>query len=88
MVAVLRAGLAIGVGDRAGAIRQLESAYEGFEKVTLHAHAAAARDVCGSIRNDELGQRLREQAAAFFKSQEVRDPAAFTRMLMPGRWTC
>jgi hypothetical protein len=83
----LRAGLAAGEGRRDDAIRGLQAAYEGFEKISLHAYAASARHLCGLLRGDEQGRRLMEEANAFLTSRQVRNQPAFLRMLLPGDWT-
>lgn len=85
--AVLHAGLAVGCGDRATAIKYLETAYQGFEKISLHAFASAAGQHCGNLRNDEQGAILRRNAAGFLASQQVKNQAAFVRMLLPGDWS-
>jgi len=81
----LLAGLAAGEGNRTEALRNLETAYQEFEKISLHGYAAAARYLCGSLRGDERGKSLMAEAAGFLQSQHVRNPVAFLRMLLPGK---
>ncbi len=84
---ILYAGLAVGRGLRSQAIELLQTAYEGLDEIELHGLASAARHVAGTLRDDEPGGALIRQAADFFESENVRDPASFVRMLLPGRWT-
>jgi hypothetical protein len=86
MYRVLQAGLSAGERNHPGAAQHLEAAAEGFEKASLHAFASAARYFCGKLRNDERGRTLVESANAFLESQQVVNPAAFQRMLLPGKW--
>jgi len=86
MYHVLVAGLAVGGRNHIGAAQELEAAAEGFEKAALHAFASAARYFGGHLRNDEHGRALVASATLFLESQEVNNPVAFLRMLLPGRW--
>jgi tetratricopeptide (TPR) repeat protein len=86
MSRVLLAGLAAGEGRHAEAVRTLNEAYEGFEKLSLQAYASAARYYCGLLRQDELGRAQMGEAIAFMQSQDVRNPTAFSQMLLPGKW--
>jgi tetratricopeptide (TPR) repeat protein len=84
---VLLGGLAAGNGDRARAFEFLQTAYEGFDQLGLHAYASAVRDICGKLRRDERGRALCDEASAFMASQQVKNPTAFMRMLLPGDWS-
>lgn len=86
MAHALRAGIAVGLGRRGEALRLLAMAFEGFEKAGLHAYAAAASYVSGRIRNQTDSYVESKSPLQFFESQGVRNPAAYTRMLLPGKW--
>ena len=86
MAQALRAGVAAGLGRRGEALRLLTVAIEAFERAGLHAYAAAASYRSGALRNDSDGRAEMKAAWSFFATQDVRNPAAFIRMLLPGKW--
>lgn len=86
MTNVLVAGLDAGDDNRTDAVRALEEAQDGFEKIHLHSYASAASYVSGLLQGDEKGLAQVHRAQAFFKSHDFRNPTAFLRMLMPGQW--
>jgi tetratricopeptide (TPR) repeat protein len=86
MTCLLLAGLAAGEGNRAGAVRALEEAHNGFERIALHGYASATAYVSGHLRGDEKGVAQVRMAEEFFKVHDFRNPESFLRMLIPGRW--
>jgi hypothetical protein len=64
----------------------LYDAYGEFERLSLHGYAAAASHVSGLLRKDREGERQMECAATFMQTENVRNPAAFIQMLLPGNW--
>ena len=86
MAILLTAGLFAGDGKPIDAVRALEEAHDGFEKIALHGYASAATYVCGLLRGDEKGRAQIQKAEEFFESHDFRNPAAFLRMLIPGSW--
>jgi hypothetical protein len=86
MASLLFAGLAAGNGRRAEAVRILEESSEKLKKISLHAYASAAAYVSGVLRADARGRLQVNAAEQFLKSQRVRNPEAFLRMLLPGKW--
>jgi len=86
MTGLLAAGLAAGDDNPADAVRALEEAHDGFEKVALHGYASAAAYVCGLLRGDEKGLAQIHKAEEFFKVHDFKNPTAFLRILIPGKW--
>jgi hypothetical protein len=86
MVRVLRAGLYTGEGRRTQAAQALTDAHRDFTKIGLHAYAAAAAHVSGSLRRDAYGDEQMRTANAYMQAEKVVRPDAFTRMLIPGNW--
>jgi eukaryotic-like serine/threonine-protein kinase len=86
MAGILTAGLFAGGGNTADAVQALEEAHDGFEKLGIHGYASAATHVCGLLRGDEKGYAQIRNAEEFFKIHEFRNPTAFLRMLIPGKW--
>jgi hypothetical protein len=86
MAGVLFAGLAVGADRRTEAVRILEESSEKFKKISLHAYASAAAHLSGVLRADTHGSAQVNATEQFLKSQRVRNPEAFLRMLLPGKW--
>jgi hypothetical protein len=86
MANLLYAGVAVGDGRRSEAARILEQSSEKLKKISLHAYASAAAHLSGVLRADAHGRAQVNAAEQFFKSQHVRNPESFLRMLLPGRW--
>jgi eukaryotic-like serine/threonine-protein kinase len=86
MAWALQGGIAAAEGRKKDAIRALKQSYDGFEKASLHAFAAAAAYRCGVLRGDVHGQMQVRTAEDFMKSQNVKRPESFVRMLLPGDW--
>jgi hypothetical protein len=73
-------------GDRAAAIGHLRSAVERADDVGMALHAAAARFQLGTILGHTEGRKLVEAAEDWMRGQDIRVPARFAAMLVPGRW--
>jgi serine/threonine protein kinase len=86
MASVLLAGLAVGKDRRLDGARMLEESSEKFKKISLHAYSSAAAYLSGMLRGDAYGRKLVDASEQFLKSQHVRYPEAFFRMLLPGKW--
>jgi serine/threonine protein kinase/tetratricopeptide (TPR) repeat protein len=86
MATLLRAGIAAGSGRGREAIPLLDEAQMGFEKVPLHAFAAATAYTSGNLKGGARGDAQKRTAYQFVEQQEVRNPEAFLRMLVPGNW--
>jgi hypothetical protein len=50
----------------------------------MRLYAAAARHRLGALQDDQDGCEARRQAEAWMAAQQIRNPAAMTRMLAPG----
>jgi len=86
MRSILLAGLAAGDGSRNAAVQGLEEAQDGFEKISLHGYASAASYSSGVLRRDEKGLSQMRSAQRFFEDHDFKNPTAFIRMLIPGKW--
>jgi tetratricopeptide (TPR) repeat protein len=86
MANLLYAGIAVGDGRRSEAARILEESSEKLKKISLHAYASAAAQLSGMLRADAQGRAQVNATEQFLKSQHVRNPDSFLRMLLPGRW--
>jgi hypothetical protein len=81
---LLEGGAAFVEGDRAAALARLGGALDGFEGAEMKWYAAITRHRLGTLRGDERGRELLRQAEAWMSAQQIRNPAAITRMLAPG----
>jgi hypothetical protein len=50
----------------------------------MRLYAAVTRRRIGALQSDAAGRACRDQADAWFAAQDIRNPAAFARMLTPG----
>jgi hypothetical protein len=83
-VSLLRATIAHQRGDRAKAIRLLTEAMEDFERADMELYSAAARRRLGQVVGLDRGQELMTEAETWMRGQQIKNPAAMTRMLAPG----
>ena len=81
---LLQAGIAEQEGRRALAVRQLHEAAGGFDRADMKLYAAVARRRIGALQDDGPGRALQREAEAWMAEQEIKNPAAMTRMLAPG----
>jgi predicted Ser/Thr protein kinase len=81
---LIRATVACQQGDRTAAIEALGAADDGFTSAGMHMHAAACRARLGTLTNDDQRETLRAAAERFMAAQDVRNSAAFLRVLAPG----
>lgn len=86
MVAVLYAGIACGNGNNRSACAFLDAAEKGFEEVGLQAFSSATAYRAGTLRSHDGGESAVRNALKFMRSQNVCNPEAFVRMLIPGKW--
>jgi eukaryotic-like serine/threonine-protein kinase len=61
----------------------LSRSIAGFDQHGLKVFAASARLRLGELTQDEVGKANVRAALAWFETQDVRDPHAFARMLVP-----
>jgi len=81
------ASVRLSENDRPAAIGHLRCAVERADDAGMALHAAAARYQLGSILGDVEGRKLVEAAEDWMRGQDIRVPARFAAMLVPGRWT-
>jgi hypothetical protein len=81
---VLQGGIAFLDGERPLALRYLHDAADRFERADMRLHAAAVRRRIGELQDDAAGRELRRQAEAWMATQQIKNPAGMTRMLVPG----
>ena len=75
-------------GDRAGAMAALRESITLAEAADMSLHAAAARHRLGLLLGSaDRGAELVSEAEDTMSAQDVRVPARFASMLLPGRWT-
>jgi hypothetical protein len=81
---LLEAGIAAVGGDVTAADHALAEAITQFERADMELYANVARRSLGGLRDGETGRDLLRQADAWMASQQIKNPASFTRMLAPG----
>jgi tetratricopeptide (TPR) repeat protein len=84
MALLLRAGIAFLESDTPLAVRHLHDAADRFERADMRLHAAVARRRIGTLQHDAAGRELRRQADEWMAGQQIKNPAAMTRMWAPG----
>ncbi len=84
--ALVRASIAALRGNRAEAAGRLGFAISHFAMADMSLYAAASRRRLGSLLGGEKGRALADAADAWMRSQKIKNPAGFTRMLVPGRF--
>ena len=83
---LVQAGVASIQGDNEGTLSSLLSAEIGFRKADMALHEVAARRIRGVLVGGEQGLELVKGADTVMKSQGIKNPAAMTAVLVPGRW--
>ena len=84
-VAVLiRASAAAVEGRTEAALRQFESAENGFREADMHLFAAAARRRRGVLIGGDRGQTLVNEADGWMQAQDIQNSQRMTAMLVPG----
>ncbi len=81
---LVRAGIAHQQGESTNAVNLLSEAVEHFDLADIDLYAAASRRRLGEIVGNERGGQLIAEADAWMSKQEIKNPAAMTRMLAPG----
>ena len=71
-----------GRDERAAA--HLTSALEAFEEADMHLYAAVVRRRLAALIGGDRGRALRRDAEAWMIEQEIRNPAAMSRLVAPG----
>ena len=55
-----------------------------FDRADMNLYAAVARRRISAVQDDARGRELRRQADDWMAVQNIKNPAAMTRMLAPG----
>lgn len=83
---LLRAGTAAAHGDTAGAIAELAAAERALTNADMNLHAAVARRRRGELLGAGAGAALVEDADAWMRSREIRNPLRMAALLAPGEY--
>lgn len=83
-VTVIQAAIAWQRGETADATRLLTEALKGFDTADLGLYAAATRRRLGETLGGERGDQLVADANAWMLNQNLKNPVAITRTLVPG----
>jgi serine/threonine protein kinase len=86
LAAILRAAIRNAAGDLSGACASLENASELAKTADMSLYAAACRHQLGLTMEGPDGAQVLEQACKEMRAQEIRVPARFATMLVPGHW--
>ena len=81
---LMRAALAHLDGDSRAAADRLTNAVEAFSQADMQLYAAVARRRLAGLLGADRGRSLQREADDWMASQEIRNPAAMTRLLAPG----
>jgi tetratricopeptide (TPR) repeat protein len=81
---LLCSGIASVEGRRTTALTLLREAAGQFDRVDMKLYAAVARRRLAELQDDDEGRDLGRRADAWMASQQIKNPAAFARMLAPG----
>ncbi len=87
LAAIVTATAANACADRALAARSLRSAVELAQAADMSLYAAAAQYQLGLLLGGDEGNALVQQADDAMTSEDVRAPARFASMFVPGRWS-
>jgi hypothetical protein len=79
-----RAGSSTLHGDRARAIRDLETAADVFDRERMGLYRAVARRRLGELLDNSEGNALVDSANAWMEGQAILNTDGFARMLAPG----
>ncbi len=86
LAAMLAASAANVEGDVAQSVSALRRAADLAKAADMSLYAAAARYQLGRLLGGTEGKRLVESSDDVMVTQEIRAPARFATMLVPGRW--
>jgi serine/threonine protein kinase len=80
---LLCASIAAHEGDAERARTRYEEAAGAFDSMSMRLHAACCRRRAGELRGGAEGERIVAEADRTLRSEEVRDPVKFARILAP-----
>jgi serine/threonine protein kinase/tetratricopeptide (TPR) repeat protein len=81
---LLKAGIASLESDTVLALRHLHAAADGFDRANMQLYAAVARRRVGAVQEDDHGREAQRHADEWMAAQNIKNPPAMTRMLVPG----
>jgi serine/threonine protein kinase/tetratricopeptide (TPR) repeat protein len=81
---LLEAAIAHLEGRTAVAVHNLDDAIERFHRADMKLYAAVAKRRIGALLDDARGRELTRQGDEWMAAQNIKNPAAMTRMLAPG----
>jgi tetratricopeptide (TPR) repeat protein len=86
LAAMVSASVKNAEGDREAAVSALRESVALAETADMSLHAAAARHQLGRLLGGEQGAKLVADAEDAMHAQDIRAPARFASMFIPGRW--
>lgn len=81
---LVRGALAYSGGQMTAAVTHLTLAVEAFDRADMRLYAAATRRRLGAITSGDRAEVLRRESDAYMAAEDIRNPAAMTRLLAPG----
>lgn len=81
---LIRATVAQQEGDMHAAAEGLTAAVQGFDAADMRLYAAVCRRRLGTLLDGDEGLALRAEADRWMAAQQIRQPAAMTRLVAPG----
>jgi hypothetical protein len=81
---LLSAAVAYREGRSRPAVEYLHDALDRFTRADMNLYAAVAKRRIGALQHDARGRELQGQAEEWMAAQQIKNPAAMTRMLAPG----
>ncbi len=83
-VQLLNAAVAYQRDDHSKAVGLLSQAIESFDLADIDLYEAVARRRLGELLGNELGRRHIDEADAWMRKRQIKNPAAMTQMMAPG----
>jgi len=83
-VQLLNAAVAYQRDDHSKAVGLLSQAIESFDLADIDLYQAVARRRLGELLGNELGRRHIDEADAWMRKRQIKNPAAMTQMMAPG----
>ena len=83
-VQLVNAAVAYQRGDHSKAVGLLSQAIESFDLADIDLYEAVARRRLGELLGNERGRRHIDEADAWMRKRQIKNPEAMTRMMAPG----
>ncbi|MCC7010798.1 MAG: AAA family ATPase [Acidobacteria bacterium] len=81
---VVRAAAANLEGDERAAADRLQAAIDLFDRADMQLYAAAGRRRLAALAPSQRGRTLRQQSDRYMADEDIRNPLAMARLLVPG----